>query len=58
MVNLVTYDFNPSDINTITPKEYFTGVYVEEVFKLENVRTCNQQMCAILGTKKEKADFN
>ena len=43
MVNLGTYKFKIKNIDKITPKQSFTYAYVEEVFKLENIRTSTKQ---------------
>ena len=39
-------------------KETFTHAYIEEVYKLEHVRTSTKRLHAILDAKYEKADLH
>ena len=47
-VILGKYNFKILNIDNITPKEYFTNVYVKEIFGSENVHTNNKQLHVIL----------
>ena len=51
MVDLVTYEFKDLDAGNITPEEYFTDAYVEELFELEHLHTSNKILCIILDDK-------
>ena len=57
MVDLGTYIFKGLNTREITPEEYFTNAYVEEVYELEHVRTATKRLHVILYAKYEKADL-
>ena len=42
------YEFIILSKHKITPKEYFTDEYVEEVLKSENICNFTKQLCKIL----------
>ena len=48
MVDLVTYEFNAGKI---TPKEWFSNSYAEEVYELEHLCTDTKLLRDILNTK-------
>ena len=39
MVDFGTWKFKALNVGKITPEEYFTNSYLEEVYELEHVRT-------------------
>ena len=56
MVNMGTYKLGNLDIGKITPKEYFTNSYVEEVFESEKVPTSTKVFRIALDAKYTKTD--
>ena len=54
MVDLVTYIFKDFNKGKITPKEYFTNNYVEELYESEHVHNTTKQLRVILDAKYEK----
>ena len=57
MVNLGTYIFKYLNTGKITPEEYFTSAYVEEVYESEHVRTAVKQLRVILDATYKKIRF-
>ena len=58
MVDLGTHVFKDLNIRKITPKQYFTNAYIEEVYEPEHVRTINKLLRVILDAKYKKGDLH
>ena len=58
MVDLGTYILKNLNTGWITPKEFSTNAYVEEVYGSEHVRTATKQLRVILYDKYEKVDLH
>ena len=55
MVDLGKYIFKDLNTGKITPEEFFTNVYAEEVYESEHVRTATKRLHVILDAKYEKS---
>ena len=58
MVNLGMYIFKYLNTGEITPEEYFTNAYVEEVYESEYVNTATKRLRVILDAKYEKSNLH
>ena len=58
MVDLGTYISKDLNTGKVTPEEYFTNDYVEEVYESEHVGTATKRLRLILDAKYEKADLH
>ena len=58
MVDLGTYVFKYLITGKITPEEWFTNAYAEEVYESEDVRTATKRLHIILDAKHEKPDLH
>ena len=56
MVVLFTYIFKILNTRKITPKEFFTNVYIKEVYDSEHVHTATELLRVILDAKYENSN--
>ena len=58
IVDLGTYIFKDLNTSKSTPEEFFTGDYVKEVYKSENLLTATKKLHIILDAKYEKENLH
>ena len=58
MVDLSTQVFKDLNKEKLTPEEWFTDAYIQEVCESEHVRTATKQLRKILYDKYEKANLH